>query len=99
MAGTKRTVREAARNFRLPLQIPSILSGVSDSQPSAVPMSEANSPQPPTYYSLKRKGKIVSTAYLSTEMKTMPVFLKSQKMKAKNRVIAIAKQHSFHCYH
>lgn len=30
----------------------------ADSQPSAVPMSEANSPQPPTYYSLRRKGKI-----------------------------------------
>lgn len=29
-------------------------------------MSEANSPQPPTYYSLKRKRKNISTAYLST---------------------------------
>lgn len=39
----------------------------AESQPGAVPMSEANSPQPPTYYSLKRKGKIILTAYLSTE--------------------------------
>lgn len=33
MAGTKRTVREAARNFRRPLQIPSILSGVQIPNP------------------------------------------------------------------
>lgn len=31
-------------------------------------MSEANSPQPPTYYSLKRKGKNISTAYHSTTL-------------------------------
>lgn len=30
-------------------------------------MLEANSPQPPTYYSLKRKGKNISTTYQSTK--------------------------------
>ena len=48
MAGMQSRVNEAARNFRLPLQTPSILSEVAVPNPSAVSLPQAWRPQPPS---------------------------------------------------
>lgn len=53
----------------------------AESQPKAVPMSEANSPQPPTYYSLKRKGKIFQQ--LITLQKLLDYARVSQELKSR----------------
>lgn len=62
----KKDGQRGSQEFPSPSADPQHSLRSAESQPNAVPMSEANSPQPPTYYSLKRKGKNISTTYHST---------------------------------